>query len=150
MGHGAVPLWQHLLHWGAGLRCMSLLQEHMGLLRGLIVKIPEQHADLAVLLDQDPELDFFNNVAHLQLHRRQRALHRLTKVAYLWRTAYCTLCYSRRHLMLVLIWTCGISTADRAAVQHVQVIWPGCSEMPQPSLRGLHDKLVRSPVRSAI
>ena len=59
------------------------LQEHVGLLRGLIVQFPEQYADLALLLDKDPELDFFNNVAHLQLHRRQRALQRLTRVSLL-------------------------------------------------------------------
>ena len=56
------------------------MQEHVGLLRGLLVQFPEQYADMAHLLDKDPELDFFNNVAHLQLHRRQRALHRLTRV----------------------------------------------------------------------
>lgn len=58
----------------------SCLQEHVGLLRGLIMQFPEQYADMALLLDTDPELDFFNNVAHLQLHRRQRALQRLTRV----------------------------------------------------------------------
>ena len=51
------------------------------MLRGLIVQFPEQYADMALLLDKDPELDFFNNVAHLQLHRRQRALQRLTRVS---------------------------------------------------------------------
>lgn len=44
------------------------------------MSFPGQYADLALLLDKDAELDFFNNVAHLQLHRRQRALQRLTKV----------------------------------------------------------------------
>ena len=52
----------------------------MILLRGLVVAFPGQYADLGLLLDRDTELDFFNNVAHLQLHRRQRALQRLTKV----------------------------------------------------------------------
>lgn len=52
----------------------------MTLLRGLVVAFPSQYADLGLLLDQDTELDFFNNIAHLQLHRRQRALQRLTKV----------------------------------------------------------------------
>ena len=52
----------------------------MALLRGLVEAFPRQYPDLALLLDQDPELDFFNNLAHLQLHRRQRALQRLTKV----------------------------------------------------------------------
>lgn len=45
------------------------------------MQFPEQYADMAELLDKDPELDFFNNVAHLQLHRRQRALQRLTRVS---------------------------------------------------------------------
>ena len=57
-----------------------MLQEHVALLRSLAVRFPKQYADLSVLLDKDAELDFFNNVAHLQLHRRQRALQRLTKV----------------------------------------------------------------------
>ena len=57
------------------------MQEHVILLRGLVVAFPGQYADLALLVDQDTELDFFNNVAHLQLHRRQRALQRLTKVS---------------------------------------------------------------------
>ena len=59
---------------------LVVLQEHVGLLRELVAGWPEQHADLGLLLDHDAELDFFNNVAHLQLHRRQRALNRLTKV----------------------------------------------------------------------
>lgn len=57
------------------------MQEHVGLLRGLVVQFPAQYADMAQLLDKDPELDFFNNMAHLQLHRRQRALNRLTRVS---------------------------------------------------------------------
>lgn len=52
----------------------------MGLLRSLIVAFPGQYGDLGLLVEEDAELDFFNNVAHLQLHRRQRALQRLTKV----------------------------------------------------------------------
>ncbi|KAL0018407.1 hypothetical protein WJX79_009395 [Trebouxia sp. C0005] len=59
---------------------LAVRQEHVILLRGLVVAFPGQYADLGLLLDQDTELDFFNNVAHLQLHRRQRALQRLTKV----------------------------------------------------------------------
>ncbi|KAL0044331.1 hypothetical protein WJX82_000142 [Trebouxia sp. C0006] len=59
---------------------LAVRQEHVILLRGLVVAFPGQYADLGLLLDRDTELDFFNNVAHLQLHRRQRALQRLTKV----------------------------------------------------------------------
>ncbi|KAL0035339.1 hypothetical protein WJX77_001780 [Trebouxia sp. C0004] len=59
---------------------LAVRQEHVILLRGLVVAFPGQYADLGLLLDKDTELDFFNNVAHLQLHRRQRALQRLTKV----------------------------------------------------------------------
>ncbi len=65
-------------------------QEHVILLRGLVVAFPGQYADLGLLLDKDSELDFFNNVAHLQLHRRQRALQRLTKVSL--PSALCPLC----------------------------------------------------------
>ncbi|XP_068744813.1 small subunit processome component 20 homolog [Montipora capricornis] len=34
-------------------------------------------SDLKVLLDEDPEKDFFENIKHIQLHRRNRALRRL-------------------------------------------------------------------------
>ena len=60
--------------------CDWCTQEHVGLLRALIATFPGQYGDLGLLMEEDPELDFFNNVAHLQLHRRQRALQRLTKV----------------------------------------------------------------------
>ncbi len=66
-------------------------QEHVILLRGLVVAFPGQYADLGLLLDKDSELDFFNNVAHLQLHRRQRALQRLTKVPLPLPSALCPL-----------------------------------------------------------
>lgn len=42
---------------------------------------PDRFQDLGHLTDPDPELDFFNNVAHLQLHRRSRAFYRLKKVS---------------------------------------------------------------------
>jgi len=38
------------------------------------------HTDLAPLLRDDPETDFFNNMSHIQVHRRARALNRLRKV----------------------------------------------------------------------
>ena len=39
------------------------------------------HGDLFVLCDlTDPESDFFNNIVHLQLHRRKKALERLTRI----------------------------------------------------------------------
>lgn len=45
-------------------------QEHLGLLRALVLACPGRFADLAPLLSvQDPEKDFFLNAAHLQLHR---------------------------------------------------------------------------------
>ena len=52
----------------------------MELLRRLALAFPAHFADLHSLTDIDPELDFFNNVAHLQLHRRSRAFMRLQRV----------------------------------------------------------------------
>ena len=59
---------------------MHGLQEHVDLLRALALTFPEQYPDLHALTDKDAELDFFNNVAHLQLHRRSRAFKRLAAV----------------------------------------------------------------------
>lgn len=54
----------------------------MDLLRQLVRAFPTRFQDLLKLTDADPELDFFNNVAHLQLHRRSRAFFRLKKVRF--------------------------------------------------------------------
>lgn len=55
-------------------------QEHLGLLRRMALALPETFPDLSTLADDSDDLDFFSNVAHLQLHRRTRALGRLVKV----------------------------------------------------------------------
>ncbi len=55
-------------------------QEHLALLRRMAAAMPAVFPDLAALTDANEDLDFFVNVAHLQLHRRTRALGRLTKV----------------------------------------------------------------------
>ncbi|GIL61502.1 hypothetical protein Vafri_15933, partial [Volvox africanus] len=60
---------------------LAVRQEHLSLLRALAVALPRRFADLAHLLSHDDiETDFFNNVAHLQVHRRTRALTKLTKM----------------------------------------------------------------------
>ena len=59
----------------------AVAQEHLLLLRALAVNDPENYPGLALLADaNDEEVDFFCNAAHLQLHRRARALGKLTKV----------------------------------------------------------------------
>ena len=58
------------------------LQEHVDLLKALALAFPAQYPDLHALTDKDAELDFFNNVAHLQLHRRSRAFKRLANVIF--------------------------------------------------------------------
>ncbi|BDA46528.1 probable small subunit processome component 20 homolog [Coccomyxa sp. Obi] len=60
---------------------LAVRQEHVDLLRQLVCAFPTRFQDLMKLTDPDPELDFFNNVAHLQLHRRSRAFYRLKKAA---------------------------------------------------------------------
>ena len=49
-------------------------------MRALALAFPARYPDLHALTDTDAELDFFNNVAHLQLHRRSRAFKRLANV----------------------------------------------------------------------
>ena len=43
---------------------------------------PAKLSELHALSSTDIEVDFFANIAHLQVHRRSRALHRLVKVFY--------------------------------------------------------------------
>ncbi|KAG2487780.1 hypothetical protein HYH03_013624 [Edaphochlamys debaryana] len=59
---------------------LAVRQEHLALLRALVVALPKRFPDLLPLLSDDPETDFFANVAHLQSHRRTRALNKLSKV----------------------------------------------------------------------
>ncbi|KAK9843296.1 hypothetical protein WJX74_009992 [Apatococcus lobatus] len=59
---------------------LAVRQEHVALMRAIAVSFPSLYPDLAMLTSEDAEVDFFNNIAHLQLHRRSRALLRLAKV----------------------------------------------------------------------
>ena len=59
---------------------LLLLQEHLAILRQLAVLLPEKFGELSALSSTDIEVDFFANVAHLQVHRRIRALRRLVRV----------------------------------------------------------------------
>ncbi|GFR52618.1 hypothetical protein Agub_g15134, partial [Astrephomene gubernaculifera] len=63
-----------------GCPALAVRQEHLTLLRALAVRLPGRFPDLAVLLSEEAETDFFNNIAHLQSHRRTRALNKLTKL----------------------------------------------------------------------
>ncbi|KAK3258034.1 hypothetical protein CYMTET_32905, partial [Cymbomonas tetramitiformis] len=54
--------------------------EHLEVLRRLGQTLPEMFPELQQLLDKDPEVDFFYNVTHVQMHRRVRALRKLQKV----------------------------------------------------------------------
>jgi hypothetical protein len=54
-------------------------QEHLALVRQLAGALPARFADLAALGGGDPETDPLVNLAHLQLHRRTRALNRLAQ-----------------------------------------------------------------------
>lgn len=51
---------------------LAVRQEHLSLLRALVLAFPTRFPELLVLTSADPETDFFLNVAHLQLHRRGR------------------------------------------------------------------------------
>ncbi|KAM6544664.1 hypothetical protein CsatB_025400 [Cannabis sativa] len=56
----------------------SLKKEWINLLREMVMKLPNMGNldSLKVLCDEDVEIDFFNNIIHLQRHRRARALAR--------------------------------------------------------------------------
>jgi U3 small nucleolar RNA-associated protein 20 len=57
--------------------------DHLAFLQSLVTNCSEAHArtkDLAKLTDMDdPDADFFENIRHVQLHRRGRAMARLAK-----------------------------------------------------------------------
>ena len=48
-------------------------------MRKMAITFPARFSELASLSNADEEVDFFRNVAHIQLHRRSRALSRLVK-----------------------------------------------------------------------
>ena len=56
-------------------------QEHLTVLRTMVVTFPARFPELAALADAEEEIDFFNNIAHIQMHRRSRALARLSRVS---------------------------------------------------------------------
>jgi len=59
---------------------IAVRQEHLSLLREAIKKLPTLHADLSPLTDDDVEVDILLNAAHIQMHRRSRALIRLSRL----------------------------------------------------------------------
>ena len=63
-----------------GINQKLLVQEHLTVLRTMVMTFPHRFPELAVLADSDEEIDFFKNIAHIQMHRRSRALARLGRV----------------------------------------------------------------------
>ena len=59
---------------------VQVAQEHLQLLRQLAEQLPGAFPQLGALTDANPAQDFFSNMAHLQMHRRTRALQRLCTV----------------------------------------------------------------------
>ncbi|XP_043565729.1 small subunit processome component 20 homolog isoform X2 [Chiloscyllium plagiosum] len=59
----------------------SVQQEYTTLLCCLIRTFPQrpEFQDLVQLTDHDPDMDFFENMKHIQIHRRARALKKLAK-----------------------------------------------------------------------
>lgn len=60
----------------------SVQKEWVDLLREMVLKLPHMPGlnSFKVLCSEDAEVDFFNNITHLQLHRRARALQRFRNV----------------------------------------------------------------------
>ncbi len=48
---------------------LAVRQEHVLLLRRCVMVMPHAFEGLQVLVDEDVDVDFFHNIAHLQLHR---------------------------------------------------------------------------------
>jgi hypothetical protein len=59
---------------------LPVRQELLVLTQRLVSGLPDAFPDAVVLTHTDPEADFFFNVAHIQLHRRTRALQRLQSI----------------------------------------------------------------------
>ncbi|XP_061420704.1 small subunit processome component 20 homolog [Lethenteron reissneri] len=59
----------------------NVLHEYVGLLRCLVHTFPHrvEFQDLVTLTDPDPESDFFENMRHIQVYRRARALKRVAR-----------------------------------------------------------------------
>ncbi|GLU08657.1 hypothetical protein SLE2022_255570 [Rubroshorea leprosula] len=60
----------------------SVKKEWIDLLREMVMKLPEvaNLTSIRALCSQDAEIDFFNNIIHLQKHRRAKALSRFRNV----------------------------------------------------------------------
>ncbi|MCD9558563.1 U3 snoRNP protein [Datura stramonium] len=72
-----------LKHMGTAMNKEDTVQKvWIDLLRDMVLKLPtvEDFKSFAVLYSEDPEQDFFNNIVHLQRHRRARALLRFKNV----------------------------------------------------------------------
>ncbi|XP_043723794.1 small subunit processome component 20 homolog [Telopea speciosissima] len=72
-----------LKHMGdAMIKEISIQREWIALLQEMVLKLPEVPAlnSLKSLCSEDAEVDFFNNILHLQKHRRARALLRFRNV----------------------------------------------------------------------
>lgn len=72
-----------LKHMGSAMNKEDTIQKvWIDLLRDMVLKLPtvENFKSFAVLYSEDPEQDFFNNIVHLQRHRRARALLRFKNV----------------------------------------------------------------------
>ncbi|KAM3327222.1 small subunit processome component 20 isoform X1 [Capsicum chacoense] len=88
--HGSPGAWvRHILsnfflkHIGTAMNKEDSIQKvWIDLLRDMVLKLPtvEDFKSFAVLYSADPEQDFFNNIVHLQRHRRARALLRFKNV----------------------------------------------------------------------
>ncbi|XP_078273235.1 small subunit processome component 20 homolog isoform X2 [Rhinoraja longicauda] len=69
------------LRHGLKSKVESVQQDYTTLLGCLIRAFPQrsEFKDLVQLTDTDPEMDFFENTKHIQVHRRARALKKLAK-----------------------------------------------------------------------
>jgi U3 small nucleolar RNA-associated protein 20 len=69
-----------LLKIGINNRKEEIRKEFLHLLSHLFLVFPDYYHSMVILTDEDQEQDFFKNVTHLQLHRRVRAVNKVSKL----------------------------------------------------------------------
>ena len=85
------------------------------------------HADLATLAHEDPEQDVAQNLTHIQLHRRIKALRRLAELAA--GLAPSTL----RHILFPVVWFSAIEPAEQDRMKKTEGAYNLSDEVGSPS-----------------
>jgi U3 small nucleolar RNA-associated protein 20 len=83
--------------------------EAVGLIAVVVAAFKEQFPHLALLIDMDQEVDWFNNIVHLQLHRRVRALKKVATLV----SAHADFSVPDiLHILIPLIWPMAFPSSE--------------------------------------